>query len=280
MSQQHGFTNADHAQVRATNIVVEHFHRGQFPPNPFPLSLGVEAQEPSSEEMRQILDWEHLIRCIEDICLHNTEWGRDCYYNIKKANSETPPSEWSIWKQNFRRSMYQSLMMGAVLCSAYQEALAPPNKDELPEAFLENCDMRLDHPDEPLMKSEEMAYLLKYPVFNFEAYDDHSPIYGRLADFVRQQTEHHPQFEPGESKILGMYPEDATPDQIDWDHAKVLHAVMVQCLLSSMTLLNHQGGFRIFEKEHGSAGEFSRGVTIVPLGSFYPLYWHESCKIG
>ncbi|KAJ5921912.1 hypothetical protein N7516_009615 [Penicillium verrucosum] len=160
--------------------------------------------------------------------------------------------------------------MGAVLCSAYQEALAPPNKDELPEAFLENCDMRLDDPDEPLMKSEEMAYLLKYPVFNFEAYHDHSPIYGWLADFLRQQTEHHPQFEPGETKILDMYPEDATPDQIDRDHAKVLHAVMVQCLLSSMTLLNHQGGSRIFEKEHSNAGEFSRGVTIVPLGSFYP----------
>lgn len=166
--------------------------------------------------------------------------------------------------------MYQSLMMGAVLCPAYQEALSPSNEDELPECFLENCDMRLDDPDEPLMKSDEMAYLLKYPVFNFEAYNDHSPIYGQLADFLRQQTEHHAQFESGESEILDMYPEDATPDQIDRDHAKVLHVVMVQCLLSSMTLLNHQGGSQIFKKEHGNAGEFSRGVTIVPLGTFYP----------
>jgi hypothetical protein len=78
--------------------------------------------------------------------------------------------------------MYQSLMMGAVLCPAYQEALSPSNEAELPECFLENCDMRLDDPDEPLMKSDEMAYLLKYPVFNFEAYDDHSPIYGQDVD--------------------------------------------------------------------------------------------------
>lgn len=87
--------------------------------------------------------------------------------------------------------------------------------------------MRLDNPDEPLMESDEIAYLLKYPVFNFEAYYDHSPIYGQLADFLRQQTEHHPQFDSGESKILDMYPEDATPDQIDRDHAKLLHTVMV-----------------------------------------------------
>ncbi|KAJ5199518.1 hypothetical protein N7472_004722 [Penicillium cf. griseofulvum] len=256
--------------VRATKIVVEHFQKGQFPPTPFPLPLGVNAQEPSSDEVQQVLDWEHLIRCIEDICFHNTEWGRQCHYLIYEANSAKRPSKWFTWRQNFRRSMYQSFMMGAVLCRAYQESLAPSNKDDLPEHFLENFDKRLEdphNPENPLMTSDEMAYLLKYPVFNFEAYDDQHPIYGQLADFLRQQAENH---QPFESEILDMYPEDATPDQIDRDHAKVLYAEIVQCLFSSMTLLEFEGAPKIFKEEDEKAEKLSREVTIVPLGLFYP----------
>ena len=249
--------------------MLEHFRKGQFPPVHFPLdSLSVEAQEPSSDDVRQVLDWEHMVRCIENICLHNTEWGQHCYYYVRKANvKKRPPPEWLTWRDNFRRSMYQSLLMGAVLCREYQAPLAPLNKDDLPKHFLEDCDKRLNDPDEPLMKSEEMAYLLKYPVFNFEAYDYHNSIYEQLADFLRQQAKHRPSCE---SVLLDMYPEDATADNIDQDHAKALYAEMVQCLLSSMTLLNHGGDSQIFKQDDENMGKLNKKVTIVPLGSFYP----------
>lgn len=82
--------------------------------------------------------------------------------------------------------------MGAVLCQTYQQSLAPSNKDDLPAHFLEDCDKRLDDPDKALMGREEMTYLLKYPVFNFEAYEDHGPVYGQLVDFLRQQIDRRP----------------------------------------------------------------------------------------
>lgn len=127
--------------------MLEHFQKGQFPPVHFPLdSLSVEAQEPSSDDVRQVLDWEHMVRCIENICLHNTEWGQHCYYYVRKANvKKRPPPEWLTWRDNFRRSMYQSLLMGAVLCREYQAPLAPLNKDDLPKHFLEDCEIGRAH---------------------------------------------------------------------------------------------------------------------------------------
>lgn len=248
---------------------MDHFHNGQFPPKPFPLFLGVESRKPSWEEMRQVFDWEHLIRCIEDICLHNTEWGRQSPYFDKTADSETPSPEWLTWRQNFRRSMYRSLMMGAVLCGEYQEPLALSNKDGIPKGFLEDLQDRIDRddPDEPFMRSDEMAYLLKYPVFNFEAYDDHHSIYGQLAEFLQRQTANHRQISP---EIRDMYPQYASLEEVARDHAVIFQAEMVQCLKSCMTLSNHYGASEIFKEENKSLDKCARSVTIVRLGSFYP----------
>lgn len=82
--------------------------------------------------------------------------------------------------------------MGAALCRAHQEPLTPSNENDPPERFLESCDTRTR---QPLLREDEMAYLLRYPVFNFEAYENHEPIYGQLADFLgpaepESSTEH------------------------------------------------------------------------------------------
>ncbi|KAL4819762.1 hypothetical protein BDW67DRAFT_173061 [Aspergillus spinulosporus] len=254
--------------VRATKVVVDQFHIGQLPPDPFPLdSLSAEAHKVSFEELLEILDWGHLVRCIEDFCLHNTEWGQNCYFHLKQANKTAlPQKNWFKWQEKFHRSMYQSLLMGAVLCRAYQQPLDPSN--DHPEHFLKDINTQLQG-DEPVLRNDEMAYLLRYPVFSFEAYEDHEPIYGQLADFLVQQSRHRAQ---RRSNFPDFYPEDAIPNNLNRNQDSLLYAETVQCLLASMTLLNHEGYSPIFEDEYKNPDikSLSRKVTIVPLGSFYP----------
>ncbi|KAL4747075.1 hypothetical protein BDW72DRAFT_209879 [Aspergillus terricola var. indicus] len=233
--------------VRATRIVVEYFYKGQLPPEPFPFdSLSADARRISFEGLRQILDWEHLIRCIEDFCLHNTEWGQDCYFHVKQATKTAPPPEnWLKWQGRFHRSMYHSFLMGAVLCRVYQQPLGP--SDDRPGHLFEDINTRLQG-GEPVLRNDEMDYLLRYPVFNFEAYEGHEPIYGQLADFLVQHSQHRAQ---SRSTFPDFYPEDAIPNNLDRERASLLYA-------------------ETKDNENPDIESLSRRVTIVPLGSFYP----------
>ncbi|KAJ5159569.1 uncharacterized protein N7482_006573 [Penicillium canariense] len=154
--------------------------------------------------------------------------------------------------------------MGAVLCRSHQEPLS-----ESPKHLFQDRDKRLEKPDEPLLKSEEMAHLLKYPVFNFEDYTRHESIYKDLAEFFGKQTEHRPP-SLDDPELLDAYPEDAVSPQLDRYHAETLHVEMIQCLLSSMTLLNHTEQSKIFEEQTGTVEEPLKKITVVCLGSFYP----------
>lgn len=58
-------------QVRATNIVSEAQIKGHEVPNPFPVQeLSGEARNPLPEEMKTVLDFEHLIKCVECMILN------------------------------------------------------------------------------------------------------------------------------------------------------------------------------------------------------------------
>ncbi|KAJ5218404.1 uncharacterized protein N7498_000503 [Penicillium cinerascens] len=208
-----------------TRIVVEHFNRGQFPPQPFPLD-SLSASAISSKDIRQVLDWENLMRGIEDIYLNNVEWAREMYNDLGIRDPGQLSPEWFIWKENFRRSIYQFFFMGEVLCRSHQEPLS-----ESPKHLFQDRDIRLEQPDKPLLKSEEMAYLLKFPVFNFEDYAHHEAIYNDIAELFRKQTEHRPP-SLDNPELLDAYPEDAVSPQLDRYHAETLHAEMIQCLLS------------------------------------------------
>ncbi|KAJ6010155.1 hypothetical protein N7499_004442 [Penicillium canescens] len=113
-----------------------------------------------------------------------------------------------------------------------------------------------------------MAHLLKYSVFNFEDYARHESIYKGLAEFFKKQTEHRPSTLDN-PELLNAYPEDAVP-QLDRCHAETLHVEMIQCLLSSLTLLDHTGQSQIFEEQAVTVEEPSKKITVVCLGSFYP----------
>ncbi|KAL5364041.1 hypothetical protein BJX96DRAFT_167971 [Aspergillus floccosus] len=166
-------------RVCATNIVMEHFLKGQLPPNP----------KMSPAEAQQICDWKHLIERIEDICLQSTDWGLFAYDCAKQATAPGCRGKiWLKWRERLHRLIYRF-------------PRAPSNGDN---------------------------HLLRYPMFNFEAYEDHEPIYWQLADSL--------------------------------------------CFLATVMLLDNCGHSRIF-KRHGQTsgpGSLSKGVTVVPLGSFYP----------
>ncbi|KAF9894254.1 hypothetical protein FE257_007756 [Aspergillus nanangensis] len=257
--------------VRATRIVVDHFHKGELPPTPFPLeSLSVEVQKLSSDDVREILAWTHLIECVENICLHRTEWGIECDRVLKTTENGEPQAEWFVWKERFHRSMYRSCLLSAVLCRAYQEPFLPAKESDLPDKFLQNSASQ----DSSYLSltDTEMAYFLKYPVFNFEAYEDHDPVYRPVADFFAQKSQHR-----AENEVLSeddfVYPAEATPNLRDRNHANMFFAETMQCLFASLTLSNYWGRSRIFQYEKEKQKniiEPGRNVTVVLFGSFYP----------
>ncbi|PWY70311.1 hypothetical protein BO94DRAFT_569526 [Aspergillus sclerotioniger CBS 115572] len=164
-------------------------------------------------------------------------------FDCLSLEAQTPSLDDIRLRENFRRAMYRSFLMGAVLCRAYQEPLSPLKEDDdRPQDFLKDAKLRIDDPDAWLITRDEMAYLLKYP------------------------SEHH----SCEPALLSMYPEDATPRDLDLHHARVLYAEIVQCLLMTMAFLNPNANTQFFEDASHDTRELDRKVTIIPLGSFYP----------
>ena len=243
--------------------MVEHFSKGQLPPQPFPLD-SLNSPATTLEDIQQVFDWDYLMRCIEDIYLNNVEWAQQMYAELGIPEPKQLSPAWLTWKENFRRSMYHSFLMGAVLCGVYQKPLS-----DSPDHLFQDRETRLKQPHyEPLLKEEEVAHLLKYPVFNFEDYARHESIYEDLTEFFKGQTEHRPSALDNPD-LINAYPEDAV-SQLDRSHAETFYVEMIQCLLSSLTLLDHTGQSQIFEEQAVTNEEPSKRITVICLGSFYP----------
>ncbi|RDW68768.1 uncharacterized protein DSM5745_08528 [Aspergillus mulundensis] len=237
--------------IRATRIVLEHFNHGELPPNPFPLdTLTLKARRPTAEDLRDLRQWQHLVKCIEDIVLNKFEWGRECDATIRHD-----PATWSIWQENFHRAIYRFFLMGAVLCGAYQDPLSPAGKHGSPPSSFNYYGDRMEDASHfgPLLRPWEMAHFLKYPVFNFEAHHKHEPIYGPLAELMKNQTE--------------LRARDLAQDPAD-----VLLKEMVDCLAFSVALLNptfEDALWRLQPLDYEAGQDFSH-ITVIPLGHFYP----------
>lgn len=102
------------SKARATKISLDCFHKGELPPDPFPFDALGSKKKPSLQEFQHVFEWEHLIKCIENICLKNTEWGKACA-GVASPNS----SAWLYWRENLHRSVYRVFLIGAVLCRKY-----------------------------------------------------------------------------------------------------------------------------------------------------------------
>ncbi|KAL4902064.1 hypothetical protein BDW74DRAFT_181223 [Aspergillus multicolor] len=232
--------------IRATRVVLDHFNREQLPPDPFPLKdLTLKAQRPTAADLHELRQWQHLVKCIEDICLRNFEWALDCARTVRND-----PESWPNWQGNFHRAIYRFFLMGAVLCRAYQEPLTPTAKHNGFPPSLKYLGTRIREPDDkPLLMPLEMTHLLKqHPVFDFEAFHKHEPIYGPLAELIKEQTERR-------ARDSGLEPSD------------LLLKKMVDCLIFSVSLFDP-----VFQTSLWTFAirRFRKEITVIPLGQFYP----------
>ncbi|KAL5355150.1 hypothetical protein BJX96DRAFT_170395 [Aspergillus floccosus] len=243
--------------ARATRLVLEHFHDGHFPPDPFPLeTLGFKAQKLSLKDMGLALDWAHLVNCIEDTYLVNTKWGAHVCLLFGELDSPTAHD----WRERSHRSMYRVFLAGAVLCRTYQEPLFL----EAPYGFFDQSGG-----NRPL-EEDGIQQMLKYPVFNFESYEDHGPVYSQLADYFVQQSQDRAQRESPPA----VYPEEAIPYNLSRDHANTLYADVLQCVFAYMLLSDTWNEIVLFQQKEeftdGGAAKWPRKVTVLLLENFYP----------
>ena len=219
-----------------------------------------------------MFDWEHFVKCIENICLKDTGWGEECNWYIPE---EFGSVTWYTWRERFHRSMYRVFLMGAVLCRVYQEPLMTSSA-VLCRAYEESLMLlEEDTTHRPVLVKWALEHLLKYPIFNFEAYEDHDPIYGPLADVLVQESKIRAQREPTPENLV--YLEEATPNELNRIHANKLYAETLECLFAFLCLSNYHSGRAIFDKMlkhdeglNGDAPGLKRRVTVVFLGQFYP----------
>lgn len=167
--------------------------------------------------------------------------------------------------------MYRVFLMGAVLCWAYHEPLMTSSA-VLCRAYEESL-MLLDEDAtyRPILIDWALKYLLKYPIFNFEACEHHEPIYGPLADVLVQESKIRAQREPTPESLV--YLEEATPSGLNRIHANKLYAETVECLFAFMCLSNYHSGRGMFDQmlEYGEGIKrdttgLNGKVTVVLLG--------------
>lgn len=242
--------------ARATRLVLERFHEGRLPPDPFPLeSLGLKAKKLSLKHVGLVLNWAHLVNCIEDTYLVNTNWGADVWLRLSELGSTAAHD----WRERFHRSMYPVFLTGAVSCRIYQEPLFL----DAPYGFLEQGGHR------PLTY-DDIERMLRWYVFNFESYEHHEPLYSHLADYFVQQSQDRAQRETPPD----VYPEGAIPYELSRDHANTLYADILQCVFAYMLLSDTWNEIVLFQPKELFPDEvmamWPRKVTVLLLDKFYP----------
>ena len=191
-------------QVRATNIVRKAYLSGLEAPQPFPFSeLASSFKSPTLVELKDVLDFRHLVRCVEYMFLHGTKYGHFAFMAGRFIREDSDESSMLIFRDRFHRAMYRVFLAGAVLHRAYNEPfdLAKSRKNVNDEAFLKFSTGKRDWDVEKEssmirypMRTEDIEYLRKFAVYNFDAEDDsdkgrwrdemYEAIFGPLAKYV------------------------------------------------------------------------------------------------
>ncbi|RHZ67979.1 uncharacterized protein CDV56_109652 [Aspergillus thermomutatus] len=186
------FTDALMA-VRATEIAKQAILKGDLPPSPFPLGeLSGEVRKPTLDELKVLFDFRHLVECLERLAKKNSNpyW----YECIESLEPEDRIKAWMVWKERLHVALYRGFLSGAALYRAYQEPLTLASTCGL-RGFLakfrrnmENGeDEHDDYGDDPFTPAEK-RYLLQYPIFKFEEFQQHGHIFQPLADIFVQES--------------------------------------------------------------------------------------------
>ncbi|PVH71568.1 hypothetical protein DL98DRAFT_520986 [Cadophora sp. DSE1049] len=169
--------------VRATAIVLQ-ASQANSPPPAFPsvYALSGKAQKPTVAELKEVLNMQHLVRCVEYMyfnstrdndtlfggCMLPSEFRRETHYDDDEE----------AWKDRFYRAMYQLLLAGPVLARAYNAPFWGAKKAGN-ERFLEHCTRDMPGGNGMLdemttggrFNQEDGEYARRFPVYNYDVTD-------------------------------------------------------------------------------------------------------------
>lgn len=170
---------------------------GTLPPLVEINSLSGRSRLPSLVELKEVLNMQYLVRCIEHMYFYSkvvsdvAEWS----WNLLQSETRTHyPSEnrrflyglggnngatIDSFRKRFYRAMYRLLLAGAVLARAY---LAPSfqAEEEGRKGFLWRFSLEawrfkhleeVDSSEEGPLRPEDLAYLRQFPVYNYDVTD-------------------------------------------------------------------------------------------------------------
>jgi hypothetical protein len=222
--------------MRATEIAKEAILKGHLPPSPFPLSqLSGEVRKPTLDELKILFDFEHLVECLERLAKkHSNPYWFDC---IESLEPEHRIKAWMVWKERFHVAMYRLFLSGVALYRAYREPLTLASTRGLPD-FLDQYRRTTDaedyeeqdNGDKDFFTSAEKCYLLQYPVFRFEEFQQHGDIFQPLADIFVHEGKRKARVEntlTGASLYERYGASQYDPDILERSHSQALfHQVM------------------------------------------------------
>ncbi|KAL4928193.1 uncharacterized protein BDV17DRAFT_291938 [Aspergillus undulatus] len=189
-----GFTDALIA-VRATTISKDSILAGDLPPHPFPTStLSGDAIKPTLAEIQHIQSFAKLARYLEHRTRDPSNKDRAFlphrwYFDSLSWESQT----WSIWRENYHRTVYRYLTAGAVLCRAYYEPLVSDRKPQGALSsllsILEGIAGRDSESEYPAWYTEEeKRYLATIPLYDCRMYEQWGSAFEALEEIFIQES--------------------------------------------------------------------------------------------
>lgn len=229
--------------MRATAIVLKAYQAGALPPAVVAInSLSGKSKLPDLAELKEVLNMQHLVRCIEYIFLNskfhkryetnlfpynrrdrNPAARQGFPYYLKENILGAENAKIDSFRDGFFRAMYRLLLAGAVLARPYMAPLFQAREEGNARFFFIWADRHyywseeMDQVDETDTSPKEVDfdYVRQFPVYNFDVPDwskigqwrnrEYETCFGPLASWIIEDGRMREQNEPRD-------PNDTEPD--------------------------------------------------------------------
>lgn len=261
---------------------------GVLPPDINLPSLSRKARQPNLHEVQAVLDLRHLVLCIECIFWHDFPIGGS--WGLSDKDPPSTPLDRGVWKENFHRTFYTYLVVGAYLARAYMEPFHGAIEDSPPK-FLHAFEMWHNQisggyyqngewlPD-PKILPLESEYLKGFPVYNLDGAEPLDSSYEHLSKWLIQQTETRIlEIPAGDPKSKHQY-YDANLEQVQI--REVLQIIFIHYQMArsmghlGMKFVSNSNGQMGYSRHRNPKPESirpfdkTRKVTVIFFGIFQP----------
>lgn len=220
--------------MRATAIVLKAYQAGALPPAVVAInSLSGKSKLPDLAELKEVLNMQHLVRCIEYIFLNskfhkryetnlfpyirrdrNPAARQGFPYYLKENILGAENAKIDSFRDGFFRAMYRLLLAGAVLARPYMAPLFQAREEGNARFFFIWADRHyywseeMDQVDETDTSPKEVDfdYVRQFPVYNFDVPDwskigqwrnrEYETCFGPLASWIIEDGRMREQNEP------------------------------------------------------------------------------------